>query len=97
MGRWGPVASRALDTPKEQEGARKALIVPGFLIALVGTAGVSFYILGLSSLFVGSTTRGFLELVVGMILFLGFFRWLARFLEQLETRSEEKGTEAVLN
>jgi Na+/proline symporter len=87
LGRWEPVAKRVSGATNEKGASRRMLIPSGFLIALIGTAGVSFYILGLSSLFVGWTAKGVLELAAGVFLFIGFARWLTRFLGKLETRS----------
>ncbi len=82
LGQWGPVAGRCSEEPRSSTKA----ILSGFLIAAMGTVAVCLYILGLSSLFVGATTRAILELASGLFLLVGFVRSLSRFLESLETR-----------
>jgi Na+/proline symporter len=87
LGSWGPVRdriSRRAFADARPPGQDWSLIGRGFIIALLGAAGVMLYILGVSNWFVGSNSLVVVNLIGATVLFAVFLRQLPAYLDCLE-------------
>ena len=87
LGSWGPVRDQLAHgafTGVRTSGHDWSLIGRGFLIALLGAAGVMLYILGVSNWFVGSNSLVVVNLIGATVLFAVFLRQLPAYLDCLE-------------
>ena len=76
--------SRRASADARTPGQDWSLIGRGFIIALLGAAGVMLYILGVSNWFVGSNSLVVVNLIGATVLFAVFLRQLPAYLDCLE-------------
>ncbi len=95
LGAWGPLR-REFDSSESGATRRShsgiGLIAVGLVLALLGAASITLFVLGLSQLYVGIHLRGMCELLGCAIGGALFFTSYGRFIDRLEDWAEVRAT-----
>lgn len=94
LGWWAPFKSGNLKLMNERSFRP---ILKGLLIAFIGSAAISFFILGLTHLWFARFPEGVLSLGLGIVLFIAFWRLAKKYLSFLATRVEDPDHNRVGN